>query len=62
MVILGELSVGKSALCRNFFQKNQYQSQKLSGKFQKKDDFVPELLEESYNDSSKNREYNYQIV
>ena len=55
VVILGELNVGKSALCRNFFRSG------LTGGPEKKrktvDECGDELFDEPAEESAKNRKY-----
>ena len=55
VVILGELSVGKSALCQNFFRKNLLQPEQSKEKFLTNDNFMDEFLEESQDEGDKNR-------
>ena len=53
VVILGELSVGKSALCRNFFRKALAQQQ--IGDFTLNNETVDELLDEQNAEPEANR-------
>ena len=57
VVILGELSVGKSALCRNYFRKNLMQTQELREKTLTNEQISIELLEENLEESDRNRKF-----